>query len=131
MNELGPDPEPEKKDGDEATKEPKYDEKLNDKYKCSKPGYYALQSFITHLGDSMTEGHYVCHIRKNIENYLEKQWVYYNDHKVTLEGDYPPIGKGYMYFFNKVDEPESSKAGNRYKKRAKFARKDDDSDSFD
>ena len=95
--ELGPDPEGYKK------KVPNNDDKVNDQYKCFLPGYYELQSFITHLGSSMSEGHYVCHIKKKLENYMNDQWVYYNDHKVTLEGDDPPIGKGFIYFFNKIE----------------------------
>lgn len=32
-------------------------------YQDSKPGYYDLTSFITHLGASVHAGHYVCHLR--------------------------------------------------------------------
>eukprot|EP00347_Sterkiella_histriomuscorum_P000563 403375366 len=67
------------------------------KYSDEKPGFYNLNSFITHLGTSTQCGHYVCHIKK------DGQWVYYNDAKVAQTND-PPIGKGYMYFFRKIDK---------------------------
>ena len=41
--------------------------KVNDQYRCSKPGVYELQSFITHLGSSVHAGHYVCHVKKPAE----------------------------------------------------------------
>ena len=62
----------------------------------NRPGFYKLNSFITHLGTSVHCGHYVCHIRK------DGKWIYYNDAKVAETND-PPIGKGYMYFFRKID----------------------------
>ena len=78
----------------------------NAKYKCDKPGVYYLQSFVTHLGGSVHAGHYVCHVLKTIDESLgdagEKGWVYFNDAKVAVTTE-PPIGKGYMYFFNKVN----------------------------
>lgn len=77
---------------------------LNAQYKCAKPGNYQLQSFITHLGSSVHAGHYVCHIRKPVDESqagAQKQWVYFNDAKVAVTEE-PPIGKGYMYFFNKL-----------------------------
>jgi len=39
---------------------------LHAAYKCSLPGIYELQSFITHLGSSIHAGHYVCHIKKEV-----------------------------------------------------------------
>ena len=48
--------------------------------------------FITHLGKSTLAGHYVAHILKN------KEWVYYNDARVTT-CDKPPFGKGFIYLF--------------------------------
>ena len=72
-----------------------------DQYKCQKPGQYKLQSFITHLGGSTACGHYVCHINKQIvDGEGDNKWVYFNDAKVA-ETNEPPVGKGYMYFFNK------------------------------
>ena len=43
----------------------------------NRPGFYKLNSFITHLGTSVHCGHYVCHIKK------DGKWVYYNDAKVA------------------------------------------------
>ena len=69
-------------------------------YECDRPGVYNLQSFITHLGASVHAGHYVCHIKKS-EDGGPKKWVYFNDAKVA-ETTEPPIGKGYLYFFEKA-----------------------------
>ena len=63
-------------------------------YSCGKPGIYALQSFITHLGASVHAGHYVCHIKKGSD------WIYFNDAKVAMTTE-SPFGKGYIYVFNK------------------------------
>ena len=68
--------------------------KNEEEYSCDKPGFYKLQSFITHLGASVHAGHYVCHVKK------DGKWVYFNDAKVA-ETTEPPIGKGYLYFFQK------------------------------
>lgn len=70
-------------------------------YKCDRPGVYNLQSFITHLGASVHAGHYVCHINKSDAPGGPKRWVYFNDAKVA-ETTEPPIGKGYLYFFEKA-----------------------------
>ena len=56
---------------------------------------HLIVGFITHLGASVGMGHYVAHIWKNNE------WIYYNDDKVTTT-DMPPLGKGYIYFFESV-----------------------------
>lgn len=77
---------------------------VNAQYKCNKPGTYQLHSFITHLGSSVHAGHYVCHIRKPVDESqpdAQKEWVYFNDAKVAVTAE-PPVGKGYMYFFNKA-----------------------------
>ena len=58
-------------------------------------GKYLLQSFVTHLGAGVHSGHYVCHVRKEADN-----WIYFNDAKVAFSTE-PPIEKGYMYFFRK------------------------------
>ena len=70
-----------------------------DEYKCSLPAVYYLQSFVTHLGASVHAGHYVCHI--NTAKLPSHNWVYFNDSKVASTTE-PPVGKGYIYFFNKV-----------------------------
>uniref|UniRef100_A0A7S3INU9 Ubiquitin carboxyl-terminal hydrolase 5 n=1 Tax=Strombidium inclinatum TaxID=197538 RepID=A0A7S3INU9_9SPIT len=67
-------------------------------YVCNKPGVYKLQSFITHLGASVHAGHYVCHVKKEVEG--QPTWVYFNDAKVAATTE-PPIGKGYLYFLEK------------------------------
>uniref|UniRef100_A0A7S3CS02 Uncharacterized protein n=1 Tax=Strombidium rassoulzadegani TaxID=1082188 RepID=A0A7S3CS02_9SPIT len=74
-----------------------------DVYKCAKPGFYKLQSFITHLGSSVHAGHYVCHIKKPVDpaDPSNEQWVYYNDAKVALT-DQAPFGKGYIYVLQKI-----------------------------
>ena len=73
---------------------------VNAQYKCGKPGRYALQSFVTHLGASVHAGHYVCHVFKS-EDGSPKKWVYFNDAKVAETTD-PPLGKGYLYFLQKA-----------------------------
>ena len=74
------------------------DDSVTDAYKCSLPGVYSLQSFITHLGASVHAGHYVCHIKKEVEKGDNSpQWVYFNDAKVAVTDD-APFGKGYIYF---------------------------------
>lgn len=66
-------------------------------YSDSRPGLYQLNGIITHLGTGVHSGHYVCYVKR------EGKWIYYNDAKVATLDD-PPIGKGYMYFFRKVDK---------------------------
>ncbi len=66
-------------------------------YKDERPGFYNLNSFITHLGTSTHCGHYVCHVKR------DGQWYYFNDAKVAQTNE-PPIGKGYMYFFRKAEQ---------------------------
>mgnify|MGYP000202675407 CR=1 FL=1 len=90
------DPDSEVEDSQMANEEAKE----MDDYKCDRPGIYNLQSFITHLGASVHAGHYVCHIKKS-ENNEAKKWIYFNDAKVA-ETTEPPIGKGYLYFFEKA-----------------------------
>ena len=76
---------------------------LNQMYKCGKPGIYELQSFITHIGRSLEDGHYVCHIKKSIAGHPTKQWVQYDDEKVSIV-DQPHVPNGYMYWFTKLEE---------------------------
>ncbi|BBN00627.1 ubiquitin carboxyl-terminal hydrolase 5/13 [Marchantia polymorpha subsp. ruderalis] len=58
-------------------------------------GKYQLLAFVSHMGTSTQNGHYVVHVRK------EGRWVIYNDSKVALSGD-PPKDMGYLYFFQRV-----------------------------
>lgn len=86
-------------DGDSQMRDEETKTEVED-HKCDRPGMYNLQSFITHLGASVHAGHYVCHIKKS-EDGGPKKWVYFNDAKVA-ETTEPPIGKGYLYFFEKA-----------------------------
>jgi ubiquitin carboxyl-terminal hydrolase 5/13 len=48
------------------------------------------------LGTGVHSGHYVCYLKR------DDKWIYFNDAKVAQTND-PSKGKGYMYFFRKVD----------------------------
>jgi ubiquitin carboxyl-terminal hydrolase 5/13 len=58
-------------------------------------GQYELLGFVSHIGKSVTSGHYVCHIKK------DGQWLLFNDEKVELCAD-PPLECGYLYFYISV-----------------------------
>ena len=58
-------------------------------------GTYELMGFISHIGKSVTSGHYVCHLKK------EGRWVIYNDEKVQ-ECENPPLECGYLYFYRRT-----------------------------
>jgi ubiquitin carboxyl-terminal hydrolase 5/13 len=60
-------------------------------------GIYKLLGFISHIGKSVTSGHYVCHLRKG------DQWLVFNDEKVEMCPD-PPLECGYLYFYRRDDE---------------------------
>ncbi|KAL2643337.1 hypothetical protein R1flu_010924 [Riccia fluitans] len=60
------------------------------------PGKYQLLAFVSHMGTSTQNGHYVVHVRK------EGRWVIFNDSKVALSGD-PPKDMGYLYFFQRAN----------------------------
>ena len=85
-------------DEPESDEEMKTEAVVPSKFENPSPnsGKYNLQSFVTHLGAGVHSGHYVCHVRKEGD-----QWIYFNDSKVALTTE-PPIEKGYMYFFTKV-----------------------------
>ncbi|KII70965.1 Ubiquitin carboxyl-terminal hydrolase 5 [Thelohanellus kitauei] len=53
---------------------------------------YELCGFISHMGNSPTIGHYVCHV------YKDDQWVLFNDENVAESID-PPFDFGYLYFY--------------------------------
>ncbi|KAL3696589.1 hypothetical protein R1sor_010665 [Riccia sorocarpa] len=59
------------------------------------PGKYQLLAFVSHMGTSTQNGHYVVHVKK------EGRWVIFNDSKVALSGD-PPKDMGYLYFFQRA-----------------------------
>lgn len=62
------------------------------------PLRYRLCASITHLGRSLGFGHYVCHIYDEVT----KQWIYYNDSKVSTSSS-PPLDLAYIYFFKRID----------------------------
>ena len=57
-------------------------------------GHYELAGFISHIGKSVTSGHYVCHLKK------EGRWLVFNDEKVQECPD-PPLECGYLYFYRR------------------------------
>lgn len=57
-------------------------------------GQYELTGFISHIGKSVTSGHYVCHLKK------EGRWLVFNDEKVQECPD-PPLECGYLYFYRR------------------------------
>lgn len=57
-------------------------------------GQYELVGFISHIGKSVTSGHYVCHLKK------DGRWVVFNDEKVQECPD-PPLECGYLYFYRR------------------------------
>lgn len=59
------------------------------------PAKYQLRAFVTHIGQSTSSGHYVAHIR------IGDRWIHFNDAKVAV-AEKPPIGSGYLYFFERV-----------------------------
>ena len=57
---------------------------------------YELQGFITHVGKNVNSGHYICHIKKEIDG--KKEWVIFNDRKVAISKK-PPLDMGFIYLF--------------------------------
>ncbi|ORM39760.1 Ubiquitin carboxyl-terminal hydrolase 5 [Babesia sp. Xinjiang] len=55
---------------------------------------YELLGVISHIGQKINAGHYVCHIKKN------GNWYTFNDAKV-LKCETPPTGNGYLYLFRR------------------------------
>ena len=63
------------------------------------PAQYRLKAFISHKGPSVHSGHYVAHVKHGDE------WILFNDEKVVKESENnlnSLIGKGYVYFYEKV-----------------------------
>ena len=56
---------------------------------------YQLIAFISHIGESAQDGHYVCYIRKN------SRWILYDDDEVT-ESKEPPFHLGYMFLYRRL-----------------------------
>ena len=63
-------------------------------------GKYELIGFISHIGSNTSCGHYVCHLKKNVDG--EQRWVLFNDSKVALSEN-PPFDMGYLYFYKRKD----------------------------
>eukprot|EP00371_Babesia_bovis_P001717 XP_001610364.1 ubiquitin carboxyl-terminal hydrolase [Babesia bovis T2Bo] len=59
-------------------------------------GRYKLWAVISHIGESINTGHYVCHITKH------GHWYTYNDAKV-LTCDSAPTNNGYLYLFSRLE----------------------------
>ncbi|EGC32386.1 hypothetical protein DICPUDRAFT_57131 [Dictyostelium purpureum] len=58
-------------------------------------GKYQLLGFISHLGNNVQHGHYVCHILK------DGRWIKFNDRHVQLS-EQPPKELGYIYFYRRL-----------------------------
>merc|ERR1711881_238956 len=58
---------------------------------------YVLRSFVSHMGSNATAGHYVAHIRKDIN---KDEWIIVNDDKAFTSVK-PPINYGYVYIFER------------------------------
>lgn len=83
---------------------------------------YELCAFISHMGKSTTDGHYVAHIKRSAlaksipyeppVEYLgsppcdgdSDEWVIFNDDKVA-KSEAPPYRHAYIYIFRRVDAP--------------------------
>ncbi|KAL0490664.1 ubiquitin carboxyl-terminal hydrolase UBP14 [Acrasis kona] len=63
-------------------------------------GKYELFAMISHLGANTNCGHYVAHIKKYNEESNEREWILFNDRKVTHCQD-PPFDMGYLYFYRR------------------------------
>lgn len=57
---------------------------------------YELSAIISHIGTSTSNGHYVCHIKKN------GTWAIFNDAKVA-QSEHPPLEMGFVYLFKRRD----------------------------
>jgi ubiquitin carboxyl-terminal hydrolase 5/13 len=58
---------------------------------------FRLVGFVSHLGKSVSTGHYVAHWRGEGE-----EWVLFNDEKVTKCKE-PPMNFGYLYLYERID----------------------------
>ncbi|KER20299.1 hypothetical protein T265_11108 [Opisthorchis viverrini] len=82
---------------------------------------YELCAFISHMGKSTTDGHYVAHIKrsslaKSIPGEpsspgtqpacggLDQEWIIFNDEKVA-KSESPPHRLAYIYLFRRADAP--------------------------
>ena len=58
-------------------------------------GKYELVGVVSHLGNSTSVGHYVCHLK------IENEWIIFNDEKVA-KSKQPPLDYGYLYLYARV-----------------------------
>jgi len=58
-------------------------------------GRFELVGFLSHMGNSTSSGHYVCHIRRG------DAWYLFNDTKVA-RSEAPPTDLGYMYLYRRI-----------------------------
>ena len=68
-------------------------------YDDSDSSRYELIAVVSHMGKNTDHGHYVCHIKKVVDN--ELCWVLYNDEKVAVSKN-PPLKLGYMYLYKRI-----------------------------
>mmetsp|Transcript_45094 Transcript_45094/g.107193 ORF Transcript_45094/g.107193 Transcript_45094/m.107193 type:complete len:838 (-) Transcript_45094:153-2666(-) len=59
-------------------------------------GEYSLVGFISHIGKHTSHGHYVCHMRRR----LDDEWFIFDDQKVAKCAD-PPTDMGYIYLYRR------------------------------
>lgn len=61
------------------------------------PASYSVKSVVCHKGSSIHAGHYICLIRKNIED--TDKWVMFNDEKVVESSETEEVQKSAYVFF--------------------------------
>ncbi|KAL7713013.1 ubiquitinyl hydrolase 1 [Entamoeba marina] len=71
-------------------------EEEKDETKEKRSGKYECVGFISHIGENVNSGHYVCHVKQ------EGQWIVFNDSKVYLSQN-PPFSRGYLYLYKSLD----------------------------
>ena len=60
-------------------------------------GQYSLRAFVSHMGSNANTGHYVCHVRHDLN---KDDWVIFNDDKACHSVD-PPKKLGYLYYYQR------------------------------
>ncbi|CAH8557052.1 unnamed protein product [Schistosoma turkestanicum] len=86
---------------------------------------YELFAFISHMGKSTNDGHYVAHIKRSflakcipheppvyhvgspICGGSDQEWIIFNDEKVA-KSECPPYRHAYLYFFRQLDSADQS-----------------------
>jgi len=88
MDELNDDDEETNNNNNDANAEPEF---------TDGDAEYVLRAIISHMGSNATAGHYVSHVRKNLD---EDKWVIVNDEKAS-HSIAPPKKLGYLYLFER------------------------------